>query len=124
VQEDEWEFGIGKGLTRIHKLVADYDSLGVPKSEVNISLVLHGGAAYWVLKDGQYGAFAKTEGPNPNKSVIHELAEWGVSIELCGQTMKRNGWIRADILPDVKIVSGVCPRIVQLERQGYLYIGL
>ena len=122
VQEDDWEFHVGKGLARIRDLVADYKSLDIPQSEVNITVVFHGAAAYWMLRDEVYSAFTRREGPNPNKTLIHDLVEWGVSIELCAQAMKQYEWKRADILPEVKIVTGVCPRIVELERQGYVYM--
>ena len=55
----------------------------------------------------------------PNEA---KLVGRGVSIELCAETMKAHGWKRADVLPEVKIVGGVCPRIVELERQGYVYM--
>ena len=124
VQDDDWGPHLGKGLARVRDLVADYKSMGIPQSEANISVVFHGGAAYWMLDDGPYSAFTKRDGGNPNRTVIRDLVEWGVSIELCAKTMKRHGWKRSDILPEVKIVTGVCPRIVDLERQGYVYMRL
>ncbi len=123
VQDDEWGFNVGKGLARLRELVGDYGSMGIPKSEVNIVAVFHGGAAYWLLRDEPYSAFTRKEGGNPNRPVIRDLVDWGVGLELCAQTMKRRGWKRADILPDVKIVSGVCPRVVELGRRGYVYVG-
>lgn len=123
VQDHEWESGIGKGLLRLRALVADYDDMGIPHSEINIRAIFHGGAAYWMLKDEPFGTFAKRDGGNPNRSVIRDLVGQGVSIELCAQTMKRYGWKRAEILPEVRIVSGVCARVVELGRQGYVYMG-
>ncbi|MBN2560603.1 MAG: substrate-binding domain-containing protein [Phycisphaerae bacterium] len=122
-QDNDWDRHVGKALARVQDIVNDYNSMGIPRSEVNISIIFHGGAAYWMLKDAPYAAFIGRESENPNESVIHELAEWGVSIELCAQAMKQHGWKHSDILPEVKIVLGVCPRLVELERQGYVYVG-
>ena len=121
VQDDECASRVGRGLTRIAALVADYEALGIPPSEINISVILHGGATYWALKDEPYAQFTNKTGHNPNRSVVYALVQEGVSIEVCAQAMKRHGWTRNDILPAVKIVSGVCPRLVELERRGYVY---
>jgi accessory colonization factor AcfC len=124
VQDDEWESRVGKGLARIRKLVEDYKSLGIPPSQVNVAVILHGGAAYWALKDEPYSAFVAKEVGNPNSTLIHDLVTSGISVEVCAQAMKHHGWARTDILPGVKIVAGVCPRVVELERQGYSYMRL
>jgi accessory colonization factor AcfC len=124
VQDDEWESQVGKGLARVRQLVEDYKALGIPQSEVNLAVILHGGAAYWALKDEAYGAFTEKEAGNPNSALIHELVTSGVSVELCAQTMKHHGWTRMDILPGVRIVSGVCARVVELAHQGYVYMRL
>lgn len=122
VQEDVWEEQLGSGLARVRELVSDYESVGFHPSEVNISAVFHGAAAYWMLQDEPYSAFTRQQGPNPNRSLIQELVDKGVGIELCAETMKAHGWKRADVLPGVRIVAGVCPRIVELERRGYVYL--
>jgi intracellular sulfur oxidation DsrE/DsrF family protein len=122
VQEDAWDSQIGSGLARVRQLLSDYESMGFHESEVNISVVFHGAAAYWMLQDEPYSVFTRRQRPNPNRSLIQELVGKGVGIELCAQTMKAHGWKRADILPEVGIVSSVCARIVELERQGYVYM--
>jgi accessory colonization factor AcfC len=123
VQDGDLESGIGKGLGRLREVVAHYEAVGIPHSEINISAIFHGGAAYRMLRDEPYSGLTRRVDGNPNKSVIHDLVERGVSIELCAHTMKRNGWKRTDILPEVKIVSGVCARVIELGRQGYVYMG-
>ena len=122
VQEDAWESHLGSGLACVRQLLSDYESMGFHESEVNISVVFHGAAAYWMLQDEPFFAFTGRQGPNPNRSLIQELVDKGVGIELCAQTMKAHGWKRADILPEVRIVGSVCARIVKLERQGYVYL--
>jgi len=122
VDSDVWKDNVGLGLACVQRLVKDYKFMGIPTGEVHISAVFHGDAAYWMLKDEPYAAFTKKEGKNPNKAIIRELVESGVSVELCAQTMKQHGWTKDDILPDVKTVVGAYPRIVDLELQGYAYI--
>ena len=122
IKNDEWKGDVGKGLACVKELVDTYTSAGISYSELHFSAVFHGDAAYWLLKDEQYSAFTKKEGPNPNKSIIRDLVALGVSIELCGQTMKEHGWTRDNVLPEVKIVVSAYPRIIDLELQGYAYV--
>jgi intracellular sulfur oxidation DsrE/DsrF family protein len=36
--------------------------------------------------------------------------------------MKAHGWTLNDLLPEVKIVPGALPRIIDLQLQGYAYL--
>jgi accessory colonization factor AcfC len=122
IDSDDWKDDVGAGLVFVRELVEAYRSIGTLANELHISAVIHGKAGYWTLKDDPYVAFTKGKGTNPNKAVIRELRELGVSVELCGATMKEGGWTEEDILPGVKIVPNAHPRIVDLELQGYAYI--
>ncbi len=122
VNRDEWKGGVGKALAYLKRLSEAYDGLEVPQDERHISAVFHGKAGYWMLTDEAYNAHTNTPAGNPNKTIIRELTAMGVSIELCAQTMKSQGWKAEDVLPDVKIVIGAYPRIIDLQLQGYAYI--
>lgn len=121
LDQDQWTEGVGAGFLSIRRLIEHYGSIGIRSSELHISAVVHGSAGYWLLRDEPYGDFAKDGGENPNKVLIRELADLGVSIELCAETMAKNGWGKNDVLPEVRIVVGACPRIVDLQLQGYAY---
>ena len=123
VQEDEHQRNVGRGLARVGEVVADYEALGIAPSEINVSVILHGAATYWALKDEAYAAYTQQPLANPNARLINDLVQAGVSVEVCAQSMAQHKWTRTDILPAVKIVSAVCPRVVELERRGYVYAG-
>ncbi len=122
IDSDEWRQGVGAGLSSVRQLVQDYQSLGVPASEVHVSAVFHGSAAYWLLNNRAFASHTGKTGPNPNEMIVRELLDLGVSLELCGETMREKGWNEGDILPGVKIVMNANPRIIDLELQGYAYI--
>ncbi|MDO9450292.1 MAG: DsrE family protein [Rugosibacter sp.] len=122
IKDDDWKGGIGRGLYYLQKLVGTYDSLAIAEGDRSIHAVFHDSAGYWMLTDKSYDRFKGSKAGNPNKHVIEELVKRGVSIELCAQTMKSQGWNVEDILPDVKIVVGAYPRIIDLQMQGYAYI--
>ena len=122
IKDDDWIGNFGKGLLYIKKLIEAYKSMGITAGEIHISAVFHGGAGYWMLKDAPYRAFTKKAEDNPNKAIIRELVDAGVSIELCAQTMKQHGWKRKDVRPEVQVVFGAYPRVIDLQLQGYAYI--
>lgn len=122
IDSDDWKDDVGAGMAFVRGLVEAYRSIGTPPKELHISAVIHGDAGYWMLKDDPYTAFRKGKGTNPNKAIISQLRELGVSVELCGDTMKEHGWTKADLLPGVIILPNAHLRIVDLELQGYAYI--
>ena len=122
IQMDKWDekLGVGAGLADVRRVVEEYKAIGIRIEELHVSTVLHGPAAYWLLNDEPYrDAKGGAEGKNPNKAIIRELIENGVSMEMCGLTMKEHGWTKKDLLPDVKVVPAFYPRVIDLELQGY-----
>ncbi|MEK8089368.1 DsrE family protein [Thermithiobacillus plumbiphilus] len=123
VKDDVWDAGIGKALYYVRGLLEAYKDQGVAPRNLHISVVLHGPAAYWVLNDAAYQRHKKDEfAYNPNDKVINELLAHGVSVELCGVTMKSMGWTEKDVLPGVKIVHDAYTRLIDLQQRGYAYI--
>jgi len=122
VKDDVWEAGVGKAFFYVRGLVEAYKSLGVSSEERHVSVVLHGGAAYWVLKDPIYSAHKKQLRGNPNKKVLSELLDNGISVEVCNATLEAHGWSPDDVLPEVMIVHDAYTRLIDLQQQGYGYI--
>ena len=122
VKDDVWEAGVGKALFYVRGLIEAYKSLGVPHQKLHVSVVLHGGAAYWVLKDEPYRAHKNQLKGNPNKKVIRELLDRGISVEVCNATLKGHGWKPDDVLPKVMIVHDAYTRLIDLQQRDYGYI--
>ncbi|MFH0980950.1 MAG: substrate-binding domain-containing protein [Planctomycetota bacterium] len=123
IQEDEWTGEVGRGLATLQKVIEQYKALNIRVEELHVSSVFHGSAAYWLLKDEVYpGGRGSREGSNPNKEIIRQLISAGVSIEMCGLTMKEQGWTMKDLLPGVKVVPAAYPRVIDLENQGYAFV--
>ena len=120
VQEDKWAGDVGRGLALLRETIEQYKAIGIRLDELHISGVFHGPAAHWLLNDEAYGGTGGgKEGQNPNKAIVRELVNAGVSLEMCGLTMKERGWTKKDLLPGVKVVPAVYPRVIDLEHQGY-----
>lgn len=122
VKDDVWEAGVGKALFYVRGLIEAYKSQGVAEDQLHVSVVLHGGAAYWVLKDEPYRVHKDQLKGNPNKKVISELTNHGISVEVCNATLKGHGWNPDDVLPGVAIVHDAYTRLIDLQQRDYGYI--
>jgi len=123
LNQNDTEAGIGKGLYYVRGLLEAYKKQGVSLDQIHLSVVVHGAAGLWLLNDTAYQNFVNDPfGFNPNKQVVEELLENGVSVELCHVTMNAHHWQPQDILPGVKIVFDAYTRMIDLQMQGYAYI--
>ncbi len=123
VSHADMDAGIGKALYYVRGLLEAYKDMGVKQKALHISVVVHGAAAYWMLKQNAYQKYVGDSFAfNPNEQVINELIEHSVSVEICYLTMKGKGWTAKDILPGVKLVHDGYTRIIDLQQQGYAYI--
>lgn len=122
IKKDQWEAGVGKALFYARGLYESYQAMGVDPDQVDMHLVLHGRAGYWLLNDATYRKVRKTLTGNPNKHVIRGLLKQGAHIEACYETLKAHGWTKDDLLPGVTIVHDAYSRIIDLQQRGYAYI--
>jgi intracellular sulfur oxidation DsrE/DsrF family protein len=123
VKDDVLDAGIGKALYYVRGLLEAYKSMGVAEKQLTISVVLHGSTVYWALHEEAYRQYKNDPFDfNPNIQVLRELAEHGVSVEICNSTMKGKGWVASDLLPGMVIVHDAYTRLIDLQQQGYSYI--
>ena len=123
INQNDMDAGIGKGLFYVRGLIEAYKNQKIPLKQVHISIVLHGAAGAWLLNDETYQSFAGNPfDENPNKKVISELLEYGVSVEMCHVTMKAHHWTASNLLPGVKVVFDAYTRMIDLQMEGYSYI--
>ncbi|WP_447756475.1 DsrE family protein [Sphingopyxis fribergensis] len=88
----------------------------------DVITVFHTNAGHVTLHDDAYNAARNIATGNPYKKMVADLVAIGVRIELCGATAKANGWVNADLLPDVKINLDAMARTIELVQQGYVKI--
>lgn len=98
------------------------DSFKAKHTKWQMTAIFHGGAGYMLLNDAAYNRVRKTQGGNPYAKDIAALQAVGIRFEECGQTARDNGWVNADLLPNVAVNSGANFRIVQLVQQGFVQI--
>ncbi|MBN2872711.1 MAG: DsrE family protein [Halothiobacillaceae bacterium] len=122
IKKDDWEAGVGKALYYARGLYQSYEAMGVAPKAVDMHLVLHGEAGYWLLDDEAYRAHKNQLTGNPNAHIVEELIDQGAHVEACYETLKAHGWQEDDLLPGVEVVHDAYSRIVDLQGRGYAYL--
>jgi intracellular sulfur oxidation DsrE/DsrF family protein len=112
--------GVSKGVHELRHLLRLYDRQGVTRDKRDIHAVFDADGVPFVLNDAAYSQFGKGD-VNPNASLIAELIEEGVAVEVCGQRMERDKLEPKALLPGVKMVLGGQPRVIDLQLRGYVY---
>lgn len=92
------------------------------KANAEIIAVFHTNAGHVTLDDAAYNRSRNIDTGNPYKRLVADLVARGAKIELCGATARVNGWVNADLLPDVKINLDAMARTIQLVRDGFVKI--
>jgi len=115
--------GISRGLYYARGLIEAFEKQGVKPEQLDIHLVLHGGAAKFLLTEE---AFQDVSGDpfavNLNAKIVQDLIDLGVSVEICHSKMKSKGWLAEDVLPNVMIVHDGYTRLVKLQNDGYALV--
>jgi intracellular sulfur oxidation DsrE/DsrF family protein len=121
VTEDATYEGVNKGLFYARKLIDTYKRHGIGEKEVALHLVYHGTGLAAVVNDAARKRLG-VDTPNPNGELLAELARRGVRVELCENTMQQQGVKPEEVLPEVQLVVGAFPRLVELQLLGHAYI--
>ena len=88
----------------------------------DVIAVFHTNAGHVTLHDDAYNLARNISTGNPYKGLLAALIKHGVRVELCGATAKANGWINADLFPDIKVNTDAMARTIELVQKGYVKI--
>ncbi len=90
---------------------------GVPVENLNLAIVVHGGATKDLTKAGYYSE--AVGGENANTALVAALIDAGVEIIVCGQSAAYHGVAKDDLLPGVKMALSAMTAHAVLQRNGY-----
>lgn len=109
-------------LARIGRYLNTLAEYGVPPLRRQLTIVLHGQATEFVLRNTAYAA--RNHGhPNPNAALIDTLRQQGVIVRVCGQALIAQHITPRDILPSVQVDLWALSTLVNLQLHGYVAIG-
>ena len=124
IHSAEMAAGVSKGLFYARGLIEAYGKQGVKPDQLDIHLVLHGGAAQFLLIDETYQkAVNDPFAVNTSAKITQDLLGLGVQVEICHSVMKSKGWTPEDVLPGVVMVHDGYTRLIKLQNEGYAYLG-
>lgn len=93
---------------------------GVPKENIKVALVVHGGAANDLLRNSKYNELYQTD--NPNLPLLTALNKAGVEIILCGQTAAHRKIVKNDVHENVQFALSAMTALVTLQNLEYQLI--
>ncbi|WP_299779279.1 DsrE family protein [uncultured Formosa sp.] len=107
-------------ISSMHRYYNMHVRYGIPKEQIHLALVLHGGAVKDALNSTVYKE--KFNVDNPNVSLIKSLSEMGVDVFLCGQSMTAKGYNKSDLLPEVKVGLSAMSVLTVYQMDNYALI--
>lgn len=93
---------------------------GVPRENMKLALVVHGGASWEVVGNEAYRAEHGVD--NPNLPLLESLADFGVDILICGQSQHSRGIAREELAPPVQQALSAMTALVEFQGRGYRLI--
>jgi intracellular sulfur oxidation DsrE/DsrF family protein len=108
---------INWALNNVARLINLHAVGGVKPASMNVVLAIHGGATYTVMNNDAYKARYNVE--NPNLNLYRELAEAGVKIFVCGQSLIGREVDRKRMVPEVKISVSMLTVLTTYQLKGY-----
>ncbi len=119
-RESEKADTINWALNNVARLLNLHSVGGVPASNMNVVLAIHGGATYTTMNNEQYRAKYKVD--NPNLKLYKELQAAGVKMFVCGQSLINRKVDRTRIVSEVKPAVSMLTTLTTYQLRGYAYL--
>ena len=113
VAEPGAQGGINRSFDTVARFLNMHNAAGVPASNIQLAVVVHGGAHRDLLDNAAHG------GDNPNAELVEQLVKHGVQLYLCGQTAAYYGVQADDLLPGAVLSLSAMTAHAQLQQRGY-----
>lgn len=120
IDNDVEKAGVNMRLWKIARELNLLKAAGVPDKNVQIAAVVHGKAITISLTDQAYEK--RYQKKNPNTKLVEELANAGVKLYLCGQTVAGMKIEQSELNPAWEVTLSALVTLPILESQGYLMV--
>lgn len=111
---------ISRWVDNIARMMNLHGLAGVPKENLHVKVVVHGGAIYTILNDEKYQERHQVD--NPNLPVYDALKEAGAEFYVCGQSMIARDMKKEDIWPGTQIAHSALTTLTTYVPQGYVLL--
>lgn len=111
-----------KGLWHVARVVNLFGRHGKPAENLDVVVIIHGGATRSVLDDRTYRARFGTK--NPDVELLDKLRGAGVKVYVCGQAIVDSGFYYQNIREGIGVALGALAAEIELGAQGYTIMSL
>lgn len=108
---------LNASINTLARFLNMHGQAGVPPENMQLALVLHGGAGKDALHHEAYRERFGME--NPNLPLLEALQRAGVRIYICGQTASHRGYAKKDLAAPVQLALSAMTALVTLQAEGY-----
>ncbi len=109
---------LNRNLVTAARFLNMHVEAGVPIENIDLAIVIHGGATHDVTSASHYGAVSE-DAENANAGLIEALTGKGVRIYVCGQSAAYHDVSKADLLPGVQMSLSALTAHALLDDEGY-----
>lgn len=110
---------INRDLDRVARFLNAHAGQGVPRENMDVVVVVHGRTLMSLLNDKAYEE--KYGHKNPSLDLVNQLAEAGVDIFACGQSLGFRGWNKSELASPVKVGLSAMTLVNAYQVKGYTY---
>ncbi len=103
---------VNRSLDSAARFINMHTAAGIPMENINLAVVVHGGAVKDMAKSAEDYAHINAE-------LIQALSEHGVSFYVCGQSAAYYGVKTGDLLPGVTMSLSAMTAHALLQQQGF-----
>ena len=108
---------LNRSLVSAARFINMHARAGVDVGNIDVAVVVHGGAVKDVSNAAHYDA--AVGGENANAALIAALTEKGVRVIVCGQSATYYEVDNEDLLPNVEMALSAMTAHAVLQQQGY-----
>ncbi len=106
-------------LNNVARLLNLHAVAGADVTKMEVVLAIHGEAAY-TISDEAYEKKYKVK--NPNAALIEALSEAGVTLTVCGQSLKARDISVATVNKHVTIATSMLTTVTTYQLKGFAYL--
>lgn len=111
---------INWSLNNVARLLNLHAISGADREKINVVVAIHGGATMAIVNDK---AYQKKYGiDNPNDNLITALADAGVVLTVCGQSLISRGIDSSDINKSVQVATSMLTTVTTYQLKGYAFL--
>jgi intracellular sulfur oxidation DsrE/DsrF family protein len=108
---------VNRHLVSVARYLNMHARNGVPVEQMDLAVVVHGGAVRNMLHDAAHRQDHAMD--NPNIDLVQALREAGVRFYVCGQSMAFTGVAKDDLISGVEVALSAMTMLTLLQADGF-----